>query len=368
MARRLLRYALDVAGKDALIWAGAKCGRCLNSPYRVILSVTDSCNARCITCDRWRNTTAAEELTEDEWKTLVGDIVGWIGPCHLSFTGGEPTIKPWIYDLVSYAHGLGAYCDISTNGLALVGRECDRLIGSGADFVLFSLNSMDPAIHDRYKGVSGSHERAVSAIKYLAEKGGIAIGVTFMVTCENYGQMADFAKWVSGAGAASVDYQAIRDNFGPNFSPRPSMTASKTNPLWGTVDAARLVAEVDRLIEAKRAGAPVVTSDRELLNFKRYFRDPQTVERRRKCRIGWGGAIVSSYGDVKLCYSTPTVGNVRRKSIRDIWESDEAGRVRQGMLECAIPCMSACLRDNSLRDKYAMFMARSSAKPRKAAK
>jgi MoaA/NifB/PqqE/SkfB family radical SAM enzyme len=290
-----------------------------------------------------------------EWKDLLSKVCRWINPCYITFTGGEPFSKEGFFDVLEHANKLNAYSVICTNGMALDERNCDRLIKTGVDFLIFSLNSIDPRVHDRYKGVEGLHQKIVSAIRYIKKKSNLCIGITFVVAADNYMIMGDFADWVYGLGVDCINYLTIRDSFGPNFSPTPSIYASTSNPLWKIDDLGKLDEQVELLIRKKKRGLPIITSAQELRTLKIYFRDPQVIPRRRYCDLGFRNMIVSSTGDVKLCYMSPTMGNIRKNHMRDIWFSKETHVQRMGMFTCKIPCMPACLRKLSFSEKAANF-------------
>ena len=116
MNTKILNYAIKVAEKDILIALGKPVGRCFNAPYTIMLSVTNSCDAACITCDRWKNKIEYQELSTQEWKNLLLQISKWIPHCYVTFTGGEPFTKKDFCLLLEYAHKLGLYSHVSTNG------------------------------------------------------------------------------------------------------------------------------------------------------------------------------------------------------------------------------------------------------------
>lgn len=360
MNSKLVRYALQVIKKDIIVEPGIICKRCFNAPYTITFSITDTCNARCATCTRWQNKDDRRELSFEEWKRLILKFSRWINPCYISFTGGEPFFKSWFYDLLEHANKMGVYSNVSTNGIVFDIESCDRIIYTGVDFILFSLNSIDPEIHNTYKGVDNLHQKIVSAIKYIKkENNKVRIGVSFIITKDNYATLSEFASWAYDLGVDSINFQVIRDIFGPNFSSHPSILASPNNLYWKIDNLKELDRQIDLLIKQKRKGLPIVAPINDLNIFKAYFRDPYKIPTKHRCLVGFRNFMISSQGDVRLCYMFPNIGNIRESDIKDIWFSKEAQKQRMDMLKCKIPCVSACLRDFNLYDQILNFLTRS---------
>src|SRR3712207_2664074 len=115
------------------------------------ISLTDRCNFRCVYCMPalgMKFQPRAELLTDDELLRLVG-LFARLGFTKLRLTGGEPTIRPHLVDLV---RGMKAFPGIeelsmTTNAL-LLGRLAGELKAAGLDRVNVSLDTLDP---DRFK-------------------------------------------------------------------------------------------------------------------------------------------------------------------------------------------------------------------------
>lgn len=79
------------------------------------------------------------ELTADEWKTIL-DKAWRAGIPHITFTGGEATLRGDLPDLIAHAEGNGQVCGLLTDGLKLADREYfQTLLQTGLDHLLFML-------------------------------------------------------------------------------------------------------------------------------------------------------------------------------------------------------------------------------------
>jgi organic radical activating enzyme len=85
----------------------------------------------------------SRELTSDEWKQVLK--TAWdAGVPHAVFTGGEPTMRPDLVDLVTYAEELGMVTGLITSGSRLAEKDyLNDLLQAGLDHVMILLNPND---------------------------------------------------------------------------------------------------------------------------------------------------------------------------------------------------------------------------------
>ncbi len=85
------------------------------------------------------------ELTTPEWQRIL-DIAWQAGVPHVTFTGGEPTLRDDLLDLVAYAEKNGQVCGLLSDGLKLGQKSyLHSLLNTGLDHLLFLLQSENPA-------------------------------------------------------------------------------------------------------------------------------------------------------------------------------------------------------------------------------
>jgi hypothetical protein len=79
------------------------------------------------------------ELTTDEWRAIL-DKAWLAGIPHITFTGGEATLREDLPELIAHAEKNGQVCGLLTDGLALLDKEYrDLLLQTGLDHLLFLL-------------------------------------------------------------------------------------------------------------------------------------------------------------------------------------------------------------------------------------
>ena len=111
------------------------------------VSLTDKCNLRCVYCMPEQMVfRPSEELLTDEEFGVVLTAASMLGFDKYRLTGGEPTVRPGLVDIVSMIKSLPGTREIAmtTNGLKL-GRLATPLKAAGLDRVNISIDSLDPA-------------------------------------------------------------------------------------------------------------------------------------------------------------------------------------------------------------------------------
>ena len=137
---------------------------------RFVLHVGFSCNERCVFCyyrDSLEKGTVKDLSTKEIKKRL--HIARRYNKTAVDFSGGEPTIRKDIFEIISYAKKIG-FKDICiiTNGLQMNSHEfCKKLVESGLNDVLFSIHSPSSEIHDSLTQVKGSWSKIMQAMSNM---------------------------------------------------------------------------------------------------------------------------------------------------------------------------------------------------------
>lgn len=136
----------------------------VSAPIRMDLALTFRCQNNCIHCYAG-GPHETPELATDKWKRVI-DRLKKIGVFIFTFTGGEPTLREDLPELLRYAQERGIVTGLITNGRRLKDKEyVQRLAEAGLDFVQITLESHDPNVHDLITATKGSWQETVEAIK-----------------------------------------------------------------------------------------------------------------------------------------------------------------------------------------------------------
>ena len=130
-------------------------------PRIISWNTTFKCNLKCAHCYMdAQERESKDELTTEEGKMLIDQIVEVSKPV-LVLSGGEPLLREDIFELAKYASDKGLRVGLGTNAIGIDDEVAVRLKNCGARSVAISLDSSNPEIHDKFRGMSGAWEGAI---------------------------------------------------------------------------------------------------------------------------------------------------------------------------------------------------------------
>jgi MoaA/NifB/PqqE/SkfB family radical SAM enzyme len=134
-----------------------------------VWELTYRCNARCSICSYWKGPADPRpELTLAEIEEGLEKVYDY--GCRLvNFTGGEPTLRQDLEQIVARASSLGMWTSLVTNGSLLTRSRLNDLKEAGLDSLMVSLDSLDAAHHDRQRGVPGLQQKVLQCADWLSE-------------------------------------------------------------------------------------------------------------------------------------------------------------------------------------------------------
>jgi radical SAM protein with 4Fe4S-binding SPASM domain len=135
-----------------------------SAPYRMDVALTYRCSNECAHCYNARPR-KYPELTTVQWKQAL-DRIWEAGVPHVVFTGGEPTLRPDLPELIAYAERNGQITGLNTNGRRLKDPAFVKaLVEAGLDHIQITLESHDPAIHNRMVASENAWSETVEGIR-----------------------------------------------------------------------------------------------------------------------------------------------------------------------------------------------------------
>jgi radical SAM protein with 4Fe4S-binding SPASM domain len=136
----------------------------LSAPLRVDLALTFRCQNNCSHCYAG-GPHETPELATEQWKEVI-DRLHQIGVFILTFTGGEPTLREDLPELLLYGQNKGLVTGLITNGRKLKDKSYVKTLEkTGLDFIQVTLESHKPEIHDLMTATKGSWRETVAGIK-----------------------------------------------------------------------------------------------------------------------------------------------------------------------------------------------------------
>lgn len=178
---RQLFHWLMQGNKTLPTVAGAIGMGCIGFPIHPVWEMTSACNLRCEQCHASSGRARPNELDTAEGKRLLDSIAGIDEFRMLALGGGEPLVRPDIFELVAYARNLGIELSIATNGTLLTPDMAREFKKMGVANIAVGLNANDKSIHEGITRVPGSFEKSKQAIYATAEMGmNLQINTTVM--------------------------------------------------------------------------------------------------------------------------------------------------------------------------------------------
>ncbi|MFT4417147.1 TIGR04053 family radical SAM/SPASM domain-containing protein [Fredinandcohnia humi] len=165
-------------------------------PFIVIWELTRACQLKCLHCRaEAQYTRDPRELSFEEGKTLIDQIYDMNNPM-LVFTGGDPLMRPDVYDIADYAIKKGVRVSMTPSATPNVTKEAiEKAKEVGLARWAFSLDGPTDDIHDHFRGTKGSFDLTMNAIRYLHELE-IPIQINTVISRYNVHILEEMAKLV----------------------------------------------------------------------------------------------------------------------------------------------------------------------------
>jgi MoaA/NifB/PqqE/SkfB family radical SAM enzyme len=172
------------------------------APYRVDLALTYRADETG-RLDPEARRRVERELAADEWQRALR-VLWDVGVPHVCFTGGEPTLREDLVDLVRHAEEVGLVTGLLTDGRRLQERELlDRLLLAGLDHLQITLVSHRPEIHDAFVGQVGAWRETDAGLRN-ALAGDIYVVVHLVVVPANADSVAETVAYLAELGVPAV--------------------------------------------------------------------------------------------------------------------------------------------------------------------
>jgi len=282
-------------------------------PLVISWNVTLKCNLKCPHC--YINATDRElpdELSTDAAKMLIHQIAEVSRPL-LILSGGEPLLRKDIFELVQYGKERGLRMAMGSNGMLIDDKVARKLKKAGIETVSISLDSATPELHDEFRGIKGSWNRAITAIKAL-KKNDVVVQVNTTVTKQNYDEIDDIMTLAEELEVENFHLFFLVPT-GRGVKMDDISPVMYENMIRGTF------AKIARhKLNVKPACAPQFRRIAKQMGVN--IKHIQTMM--RGCIAGLYYCRIYPTGEVTPCPYLPIkLGNIRKRSFKDIWLNSE---------------------------------------------
>jgi len=302
-------------------------------PTNVELNLSNACNFACIHCAEdskpKREINSGEELSTKEHKNII-DECAQIGVLKLIFMGGEPLYYKDFFELAKYAKEKGIRNLVtSTNGW-FINDNTAKELSKYFDSIQVSIHGASSSTHDFIVGRKGSWEQDKRAVKAL-KKYNMKVNASFTLMRKNRGEIYKMPYLVKEWGGDSLRFICLNDQEGRGRSLKG----------WNEEEIFQIGSEIKKIYESLPPGLELEAGGFPPL------RPIKNDACSYGCSAGKTLLSIASDGRVRGCGNLGNyVGNVREKSILDIWHSPELIEMRkQSGCDCNYRsiCYGPCL-------------------------
>lgn len=340
-----LKHASNHFAEELYIHTGTD----ITKPITFYGLVNERCNVKCRYCEYWRLPVYKDEMTIEEWQKALLSIKDFVGTYSISFSGGEPFIKPGFLDLMAFCHENGILAGVTTNGSALNRKNAAKLVAAHPWNLNVSVDAPNAELHDYLRGWPGLFQKLSDGIHYVREerdKAGLDFPIMIKMTVcnKNFRLLPAMVEWTKAMGATAL-----------NFQPMDRWTPETYDELWlEDHEYDELDRIVERMLELKAQGEPIINSELVISLLPRHFRAEKAPADVLPCRVGMRTYFIRTNGDVEVCFFYPTIGNVKEQSAREIWYGPKAQEIRKQTIECEQLCLYTCLSQKTMVSKVKM--------------
>jgi len=289
-------------------------------PYLVALNLTKRCNLKCEHCYLDATTKMGgghDELTTEECFRLIDQIAQVNAGSLLVITGGEPLVRPDILEIARHAVEQRFMVVFGTNGMLIDDKMAKAMVDIGVMGVGISIDSLDSATHNAFRGLPGAWEGAMAGIE-ACKRNGLQFQVHFSAQPMNYKELPAVIDWSHDLGAKVLNvFFMVCTGRGEELT---DITPSQYEEV------------LTYLVESQDKYQDMLVRARCAPHFKRlaYEKDPNSPITKATgymgggCLAGTNYARVTPNGDLTPCpYMPLSAGNIRDTSFVDLWENSE---------------------------------------------
>ncbi len=304
----------------------------LEAPYALLAELTHRCPLRCPYCyNPVELVRRSAELDTDSWKSVF-DQAAAMGILQLHLSGGEPTARNDIEELVAHADRAGLYTNLITSGVLSDEEQLQRLAAAGLAHVQISIQDSLADSGDWIAGYPGAQQKK-HELAARVDDAGLALTINAVVHRQNIERVADMIDLALEMGAQRVEVANVQ-YYGWGIRNRRNLmpTLEQLRQMHDTV-----MAKMDEL-----EGRIVID----------YVVPDYYARRPKACMNGWGRQFmnVTPEGKVLPCHAAETIpdmefDNVRETPLAAIWSDSAAFNRFRGTAWMPEPCSSCDRRE-----------------------
>jgi PqqA peptide cyclase len=331
----LLRDGPDAFSPPPLSGIAQSYGAFSGGPAGLLAELTHRCPLQCPYCSNPLELERPNvELTAKEWGETFRSAAA-AGALQLHLSGGEPTLRRDLEEILEYAVEAGLYTNLVTSAVMLTRERLETLAKIGLDHVQVSVQDVVPESADYISAFEGGVAKKRDVADWTRELGmGLTINAPMhRQNIDHLPQVIDFAVQVGAQRieVAHIQYYA-----------------------WAEKNRAALIPTREKFMESVKVVDEAKARLKGVLNFDFVIHDHYAT-RPKTCTGGWGRSIVvvTPSGKALPCHAAQTLpglvfDDVRKRDLADIWRNGAAFNAFRGTEWMKEPCVSCDRREIDL--------------------
>jgi PqqA peptide cyclase len=304
----------------------------ISPPLALMAELTHRCPLQCPYCSNPVEMLKAGQERDTEFWLRVIDEAADLGVLQMHFSGGEPTLRQDLPQLVAHATARGIYANLITSAVLLSEAKLQELAEAGLGHVQVSLQGAKAETADRIAHYRQGHDKKLS-IARMVPQAGMSLTINAVMHRQNLEDLPAIIDLAVALGADRLEVAHVQYH-GWAFRNRAALMPTREQ----FEEADRLVAERRQSLQGRLVIDYVVPD---------YYADfPKT------CMGGWGQKMlnIAPDGRVLPCHAAETIpglvfDKIGERGLRDIWEHGQAFTRFRGTDWMEEPCASCPMRE-----------------------
>jgi len=300
---------------------------CARAPVGMLCELTHRCPLQCPYCSNPLELERANtELTTAEWQDVMRQAAR-LGVLQIHLSGGEPTARRDLEEIVETAANVGLYTNLITAGVLLSRERLVRLAAVGLDHVQLSIQDVDPENADRIAAYPGGSVKKREVARWVKELE-LPLTINAPIHRQNIHSMQAIIDYAVEVGAERLEVAHIQYY---------AWALKNRAALMPTREAFMQTAEIVEAAKEQLRG--ILTIDFVVPDYYAKYPKP--------CMGGWGRGIVNvtPSGRVLPCHAAESLpglqfDNIRDRPLAEIWLNGQAFQKYRGTDWMKEPCRS----------------------------
>ncbi|MFH1460394.1 MAG: radical SAM protein [Candidatus Omnitrophota bacterium] len=303
--------------------------------------ITDKCMLRCKMCYKWQDDIFTKKDVVfpglEHWQQCIDDLAQMVEfPFELDIGGGEALMYEHILEVINYSVKRGFDTSIASNGYLINEEMAKKLADNGLRCISLSLDSLQGKTHDFLRGIDGVYKRVMDAIGYLYKYNPhMNINLCCVLYDINQEEIADLIEWANkDTRIKFISFMAAMQPNNTHF--QENWYQGQYSFLWPK-NPDKTAQIIEEIIDLHKRGYKIGNPISQLKAFAAYYRDPSKFVKCKQCNLD-RCVLISSVGDIFLCYEFKSLGNIKKDRLKDVWYSQKAQQVRDNIAACNKNC------------------------------